>query len=293
MKTNSQTICLHHNDADGRASAAVVRYALGKDVLLYEMDYGTNRVPWNAIEAAAKVIMLDFSLPPDDMKQIAACTHFVWIDHHISALEQMAGIADKWDGLRSNDEAACVLTWQYFFPDKAVPRALVLIGDRDIWRWKEKDTGAFNEGLFHLNTHADNDELWRPLLENDAQKLHEITEKGACLREARLKQIRRMVSHYGYEVTFEGFRTLAINTPGNGDVGQTIRDLGYEIAYCYIDQMNQGQLYTSVTLFSAVTDVSKIARKYGGGGHAGAAGFSFPRANTPFPHNAIIEWFPS
>lgn len=38
-------VCLHHNDADGRASAAIVRYALGDDVLCYEMDYDGSIVP--------------------------------------------------------------------------------------------------------------------------------------------------------------------------------------------------------------------------------------------------------
>ena len=286
----SQIICLHHNDADGRASGAVVRYALGKDVLLYEMDYGASPIPWNAIETASQVIIVDFSLTVEEMKRIHACTDIVWIDHHISAMKQMQGIADSWKGIRNNEEAACVLTWRYFFPDKPVPQALILIGDRDIWRWAEKDTGAFNEGLFHLNTHADNDELWRPLLENNQELLSQIIHDGARLREARLGQIKRMVSHYGFEVLFEGFRTMAINAPGNGDIGQHIRDLGYEVAYCYVDQMNHNKLITSVTLFSAVTDVSKIALKYGGGGHAGAAGFSFPRGNTPFPPKASVEW---
>ena len=291
MNRITQTICLHHNDADGRASAAVVRYALGNEVVFYEMDYGSHTVPWNAIETANQVIMVDFSLPVEDMKRIAAYTDFTWIDHHVSALKAMAGIADSWKGIRDLNEAACVLSWRYFFPDKPVPRALVLIGDRDIWRWAEEDTGAFNESLFHMNTRVTNDKLWRPLLENDPSLLKKIITEGTQLRNAHLNQIRRMVSHYGFEVEFEGYKTLAINTPGNGDVGQKIRDLGYEVAYCYIDQMQQGQLITSVTLFSAVTDVSKIAQKYGGGGHAGAAGFSFPRGKSPFPHNARVEWF--
>jgi len=36
------TLCIYHNDADGRASAAIVRRALGHDVTLYEMKYGDS-----------------------------------------------------------------------------------------------------------------------------------------------------------------------------------------------------------------------------------------------------------
>jgi len=37
-------------------------------------------------------------------------------------------------------------------------------------------------------------------------------------------------------------------------------------------------------------DVSVIAKRYGGGGHAGAAGFSFLRGATPFPPSSQVEW---
>ena len=285
-------ICFHHNDADGRASGAIVRYALGQEVLLVESDYVGGVIPWNMVEHAQKVIVVDFSFPLPEMQRLAEGRELIWIDHHKSAIAEMGAAAGAWPGIRDLSEAACVLTWKFFFPNKPVPQAVVLIGDRDIWRWAEADTGAFNEGLYMLNTQADNDSLWIPLLENDRQTLTTIISEGRRLREARLKNIERMVQHYGFEVGFEGHRTLAINTRGNGDLGQRGRDLGYEIVYCYSDQMQDGKLYTSVTLFSDQVDVSVIASKYGGGGHAGAAGFSFLRQGTPFPEESVVTWLP-
>ena len=284
------TVCLHHNDADGRASGAIVRYALGDDVLFYEMDYDGSVVPWNVIETARRVVVVDFSLPKADMLRAAEGRDFIWIDHHKSALDEMADVAGHWQGIQDLNEAACVLTWRYFFPQKPVPRAITLIGDRDIWRWAEPETGAFTEGLFHRDTHIENWELWQALLEDDQTLLQEIITEGARLREIRLKQIENQVGLYGFEVEFEGFRTLAVNLRGNGDIGQRIRDLGYEVGYCYIDRLENGRLTTAVTLFSAQTDVSMIARRFGGGGHPGAAGFSFPRGATPFPPEARVIW---
>ena len=227
-------LCLHHNDADGRASAAIVRRALGADVEFYEIDFG-EPVPWDLIEQADQVVMVDFSLPPVEMQRLVNATEFIWIDHHISALESMAGIADDWPGAREIDEAGCVLTWKYFFPNKPVPRAIVLIGDRDIWRWAEQDTGAFDEGLYQQDTRPENDELWQPLLDDDRQLLQELIGDGEILRKARLLDIRRTVQKYGFEVTFEGYRTLAINTRSSGEMGEVIRRQGYQIAYCYVD----------------------------------------------------------
>ena len=45
---------------------------------------------------------------------------------------------------------------------------------------------------------------------------------------------------------------------------------------------------TYVTLYSDTVDVSQVAQKFGGGGHAGAAGFHFPRGDSPFPPDASV-----
>jgi nanoRNase/pAp phosphatase (c-di-AMP/oligoRNAs hydrolase) len=50
-----------------------------------------------------------------------------------------------------------------------------------------------------------------------------------------------------------------------------------------VEVVRNGQLQTMVTLYSDQVDVSEISLKYGGGGHRGAAGFQFVRADRPFP----------
>jgi oligoribonuclease NrnB/cAMP/cGMP phosphodiesterase (DHH superfamily) len=285
-----QAICFHHNDPDGRASGAIARYALGHELLLVESDYDEQPLPWDQIATADQVYVLDFSFPIAEMQKMAAGREFTWIDHHKSALAELNGVADDWPGIRDLSEAACVLTWKYFFPQRPVPRAIILIGDRDIWRWAEADTGAFTEGLHVRDTHAENDALWVPLLEGDPETIKLITDEGIRLLEIRLSEINKQIEQLGFEVQFEGQRTLVINVPGNGDLGQRGRDLGYEIIYCYEDRIQAGQITTSVTLFSRQVDVSVIARRYGGGGHAHAAGFSFSRSTTPFPPDADVKW---
>jgi oligoribonuclease NrnB/cAMP/cGMP phosphodiesterase (DHH superfamily) len=286
----TKTICFHHNDEDGRASGAIVRYALHKNVELFETDYDGKPIPWGELDKYDQIVIVDFSFPLEDMQKMANGRTFTWIDHHKSALTEMEEISRNWDGLRDISEAACVLTWRYFFPNVKTPRAITLIGDRDIWRWAEKDTGAFTEGIHAQDTRAENDALWVPLLEDDPELMNEIISEGKRLREIRLASINILVERLGFEVLFEGHRTLAINVNGNGDYGQRGRDLGYEIVYCYQDQMQNGELFTSVTMFSKKADVSLIARKYGGGGHENAAGFSFSRGSSPFPPKADVKW---
>jgi len=288
-KEENKTLCLHHNDADGRASAAIVRRALGNDVWLTEMDYGVS-LPLDRVLLSDHIIIVDFSLPKNEMENLAAYHHLTWIDHHKSSLEEMVGISEDWPGVRDTAEAACVLTWRYYFPNIPVPKAITLIGDRDIWRWAEADTGAFNEGLYQLDNRPFNDNLWHPLLEGENGTITKIIENGKVLREARLKNINRTLHRRGFPVTLDGHRTLAINHNGSGDIGQQVRNMGFEIAYCYIDNLQNGELITFVTLYSSEIDVSKIAQRFGGGGHSGAAGFHFKRGTSPFPGGINVEF---
>jgi oligoribonuclease NrnB/cAMP/cGMP phosphodiesterase (DHH superfamily) len=286
----TKSICFHHNDLDGHASGAIVRYALGDAVTLIESDYDGTPIPWDLVEGAEQVIVTDFSFPVADMQRLAKGRELVWIDHHKSAIAEFAGIADRWPGIRDVSEAACVLTWKYFFPQRPVPKAVILVGDRDSWRWAEKDTGPFNESLYNRDHDADNDTFWKPLLEDDPSTLEKMIGEGVWLRQINLRHVDRMMEARSFEVRFEGYRTLAVNTRGNGDVGHYGRDRGYEIVYTYVDEMQVGGLTTVVTLYSDQVDVSVIATRYGGGGHAGAAGFSFLRGATPFPPGSQVEW---
>ena len=283
------TLCIYHNDADGRASAAIVRRALGKDLNLCEMKYGDS-LPLEEVLVSDHIIIVDFSLSREDMDRLSGYHKITWIDHHKTAIEELADISQPWPGIRDIGEAACVLTWNYFFPETEVPLSVKLVGDRDIWRWDHQDTGAFNEGLYQLNTNPRNDRLWKPLLDDDRTLLNEIVEHGRSLREARLKAIQSSTARYGYAVNFEGYRTLAINMRGSGDLGEHIRNHGYEIAYCYIDNILDGELYTFVSLYSDEVDVAEIAHRFGGGGHAGASGFHFKRSTSPFPPGAKFDF---
>jgi oligoribonuclease NrnB/cAMP/cGMP phosphodiesterase (DHH superfamily) len=250
------------------------------------MDYG-DPVPWTAIEAVDKVILVDFSLPLDDMLRIDSMAELIWIDHHKTSLETLKRL-DQVAGLRRVEDAACVLTWQTFFPTRPIPDAVKYIGDRDTWRFDFEQTAAFCEGLYQEETNPSNDDLWSALLEGEPDLINRLRERGHILHGARLKSIERGIHRSAFEVTFEGFRTLAINLRGSGEIGEYIRKKGYEIGYCYYEAEQDGNLTTFVTLYSDQVDVSEIARRFGGGGHEGAAGFSLEREGSPFPETAQV-----
>ena len=285
------TLCLYHDDPDGCCAAAIVRRMLGSAAILHPLEIG-DAIPWEAVETSDQVVLLDYSLPVEDMRRLGAGRRMVWIDHHKTALaglsEAMADVA----GERSVEAAACVLAWRTFYPGHSLPLAVELVGDRDIWQMAHPETRAFCEGLYQEDFQPANDGLWQPLLDDDRTLLRRLVDRGQMLYAARLKSIADVVARCGFAASFDGHRTLAVNHPGNGDMGEYIRRAGYELAYCYVEVVRRGQLQTVVTLYSDQIDVSEIAHRYGGGGHRGAAGFQFLRAGHPFPESAGVSLAP-
>ncbi len=284
-RTFDHGVCLYHNDPDGQCSAAIVRRALGPEMALYALEIG-DQLPWGALDGADLVVIVDYSLPLEDMDRIRAHAQLIWVDHHVTALDQLGEALSDVPGKRTVEEAGCVLTWMSFFPDQPIPKAVVYIGDRDIWRHAHPETRPFGEGFYQLDADPVNDELWVRLLDNDQTLVDRLIADGEILYAARLNQIHQAIQVYGFEVEFEGHRTLAINDRGTGDMGEAIRQSGFELAYCYVEAVRSGRRQTFVTLYSADVDVSVIARKYGGGGHRGAAGFAFERPGQPFPEGS-------
>ncbi len=280
------TICLYHDDPDGCCAAAIVRRALGGKPVLYPLEIG-DALPWDSIEKHEQVVLVDYSLPLEDMQRLRAGRKLVWVDHHKTSLARLGEAMADVPGERSLEAAACVLTWRTFFPGDPIPQAVALIGDRDIWEMAYPETRVFSEGLFQEQIEPANDRLWGPLLDDDEDRVRQLIERGRVLYDARLKSIKDVVSHYGFVTSFEGHRTMVVNHRGNGDMGEYIRKAGYELAYCYVEVVRSGHLQTVVTLYSDQIDVSEIARKFGGGGHRGAAGFQFTRMDRPFPPGGI------
>ena len=101
----TKSICFHHNDPDGHASGAIVKYVLGDSVALIESEYDSMPIPWDQVEQAEQVIVTDFSFSVDEMKRLADGRELIWIDHHKSAMAELAEIADNWPGIRDISEA--------------------------------------------------------------------------------------------------------------------------------------------------------------------------------------------
>lgn len=262
-------ICYHHNDLDGRCAAAIVlkRYP---NCRMREINYSDNPVFLEEVKENEIVFIVDFSFIPEKMNELFQLTiNVIWIDHHKTAKDYGYDL----DGLRdfTGKNSGCELTWECLFPDESMPEAVRLLGDYDCWRFDTKEkTIAFQLGL-HVEITTPDSEIWARLLTSDTWTLANIHNKGCVILSYKDKVSERRLTK-GYSVTFEGFKCFVIN-------GSVINSSAFELLKnkndydFFISWIFDGYNYIVSMRSQKEIDVGEIAKKYGGGGHKGAAGF--------------------
>ncbi len=218
-----------------------------------------------------EVYCIDFTPRPKEvMEKIAKeSSRLVCIDHHISA-EPLLPLAHE--SIFSIEHSGAVLAWQYFHPKQSVPELLKYIEDTDIWKFKlphSKEMSAYI-ALYDFDF-----KVWEKL----AREFEGALSRKRILKEgtAVLRYKEKVVEELGgkaREVKFEGRKVLAANSP----ILQS--ELGHALAlkhppFAIVWREQEGMISVSLRSDGNV-DVSKIAAKYGGGGHKAAAGFNIP-----------------
>lgn len=171
-------VCYHHSDADGMASAAVVQAPRNLRVG-YQTKLNNSSILTECNNK--RVLITDFSFPEDTMKFFHQVSkELIWIDHHEDS-KHLKSLNLK--GIHDTSKAGCLLTWEYFNPDKEPPDAIRFVNDYDLWQFKYEETKAYCAALaltpgFMVPT----SELWQKLLsDNDLTLL--LVDKGKAILE--------------------------------------------------------------------------------------------------------------
>lgn len=223
-----------------------------------------------------EVYIVDFSFNEPIMKKILKENKKVFaLDHHISA-EKTTKMAHEY--VYALNHSGAVLAWSHFFPKRKVPALLQHIEDTDIWKFTVPNTRE----IMSFMELADYDfKIWDKIardLENPKKKKEYIA-KGALLLFYAKKIIDRLVLKAA-PVKFAGYKTLAVNSPIlQSEIGHALTKKLPPIGIVWSEK--EGGIRVSLRSNGKV-DVSKIAVKYGGGGHKAAAGFSLP-VDKKFP----------
>lgn len=263
----------HSDDLDGWSSSAIVnKKHKNDDIEFYGYNYEDDI---KLVKGYDIVYMVDCSTTSENMKfLINNNKKFVWIDHHEKKIWQVIeDINDDILGLRdkTNQHSACVLTWKYLYKNKPVPTILKYIEDVDLWKWEMKNTDEITTSL-DLDCKTERDMLEK-YLDNDVWNsvINIIIENGIKYINMRKQQIKQIMKNVVF-VSWEGFRTAVVNTPiHKSHTGDAILKKYMNINIVLIWSYNKDTV--SCSLRSSDVDVSKIADKYGGGGHRLASGF--------------------
>ncbi len=264
-------ICIYHNDLDGRCAAAIVERRMGKEINFIEAGYDKVFDFKKSVCPGESVIIVDFSLKPEVMDELLEVTSDVtWIDHHVTAkgypYQYIRGLRDFDDKSMSG----CELAWMYYYPGIKMPDAIRLIGDYDKWALKyQPHCFQFYEGM-KLIKHDPWESIWKDLIEDvNMKRTLEIVEAGKMAILYRDNYCNDLCRSFGYETEIDGIKAYACNQFMFGSKGFGHRFDQYPLCLAYV---HNGKKFT-VSLYSAQVDVSEIAKRYGGGGHRGAAGF--------------------
>lgn len=295
------TVIYHKADYDGICSREAAKHFLkngyDEEVEYIGWDFTDDPLPNPKL---GLIYVLDlpvdrvFGLDFNSERWLDLKCRLVWIDHHNSSINSHP---TDIEGYRIDGVAACRLTWQFFYhwvapaglipsyarkplPDKQAfldreveePFALTLAGEYDIWDHRGDGDLEFQ---FGLDAQAKIDWDWL-FDDREREYVDRILDAGKSAMQCYAKRDGDIMRERSFLQDFEGMRFLALNTPrcnSNTFKARDIPSTGHDALMAFFWNGKDWNFSLYHAAHRRDIDLSKIAVKYGGGGHKGACGF--------------------
>ena len=309
-----KSICVYHaTDSDGVVGASVVLsyiYSVNPEKDRDDIIFlGGNHKPsdnkiiiekiMKCLDAEETVIyIVDYSFPPEVFQKICShknCSFIGFFDHHISAIKayqefhfddsELSRKFKVYDsflhkniycGLKKNI-SGCKIAFQSLNSVKLSSRLIDLVSIFDTWDKESpdwKDALSLNMGLQKYVKEKKIEFLSEKIGDDDF--VRNTISKGSIIQEYIDAKNADYAERASFDLHFEGLLFRAINaTPGGSFVVQTEATEKHDglLQFSYIKNAWSVSLYQNAKC-AKEHDLSIIATKYGGGGHAGACGFT-------------------
>lgn len=267
---SEKVVVIYHRDCfDGTAAAWVAwKYFAPRnvDVIFYPENYGND--PPYAMCAGLKTYILDFSYPRQKLiklKFIAA--DLLVLDHHKTAEEDLRGLPYT---IFDMNRSGAGLAWDWFFAGKPRNWLVDTIEDRDLWRFAYPESRALMAWVATIPMTVD---AYDALSHGDPQTLRMHGE--AILRyiekygkKASEHALFKMIGGSIFPVMNMSYQNCSDHLNAFIENSNGLHD---RAASFFLTKDNRWQFsLRSVGDF----DVAEIAKKFGGGGHKNAAGFT-------------------
>lgn len=284
MPTKDIVVIYHKRCPDGFGAAYAAWKKFGDAADYIPASYGD--APPEGL-TGKEVYILDFFYDEhlDEMQQLAKDAKLlVVLDHHASSQTYVEALPHH---VFDNNRSGATIAWSYFHPEAPTPRLLQYLEDGDLYRFALPEThDIFTCLIIEPYDFARWDEM--------VEQLESDTARAAFLTKARAydefyEKLCAIAVEAAKEVHFEGYTCLFANSLPSITMRSHIGNLLYRKLppIALVVSAHPDGFGVSIRSDGSV-DVSKIAQKYGGGGHAGSGGFFIP-AGHPLPWTEITE----
>lgn len=287
--------CFYHNDLDGRCAGAIVSHFTGNSNSedFIEVDYNCV-LPIDNIKRNEEVYFVDYSFTKERFTEfiVPLCNDIgakvIWIDHHATSMPlKTIAVSMGITTLLSVRHSGAWLTWKYFqtlrenYQEFLVPFFVRLVDDYDRWMYNYPVTGCFKFGMDSVD-HGALDEIWADFfndlilfkeykIEKGRSSISNIIKKGEIIKGYVDASNLAYRDSFAYESEFEGYKCLVVNQKTNSLIfGDKMDKYQICIVWAYDGKRYQYSLFST----DKSVNCAKLAEKYSGGGHPGAAGFT-------------------
>ena len=228
------------------------------------------------------IFLVDFCYPKEIMTDLARVAESITVlDHHEDASE----VVRAFQGVYDADRSGATIAWGYFHPGTPVPLLMKYIEDGDLYRYSLPET---RDIFSYIEVYPYGFQKWDEL----AQALEETKTREALLEKARVyseyfKLLGDGCVANAKLVDFEGYQCYFANSHPSMTMKSYV---GKELAsklppLALVVSAHPDGFGVSIRGDGSV-DVSKIAEKFGGGGHPKSSGFFIP-FGTPVPWEEV------
>ena len=279
-----QYVLYHRKCPDGFSAAFIVwlYYHINPslksvgDKIKY-LAYQPNNYKFPSKLANKNVLMVDINYPKQIIDKLRTkVKNLLIIDHHKTYFQEHQG---QFYMIQDMNYAASYLTWKVFFPSQIEPKFIKYIQDHDLFIHRFNNSIPFNLTLmmkYKLNSSKDFPS-WKKMLQN--KEIEKMVENGKKYQEYQQhlldkNSIRIHKQKWGqYNIGVVNFEVIGLTSEFGNYLCDINPNLDFTVlwSYHYNDKNNRVSLRSR----KSNIDLSIIANKFGGGGHQGAASFTW------------------
>jgi len=305
-------VIYHANCADGFTAAWAVRQAMecdfhpgvhgepppavtGRDVILVDFSYPRSQLV-DMAQVARSILVLDhhktaeaelragevkvgtvgeIGLKSAKIARIDQHESFNWDWRRVQGFaERDRSYSDRPHAviyaLFDMDRSGAGIAWDFFHPGAPRPELIDHVEDRDLWRFALPGTREIQAAVFSYPYEFD---VWDLLMFTPMETLRA---QGVAIERKHHKDVAELVKVAKRQMVIGHYDVPVASLPYTlaSDAGHLMAK-GQPFAACYYDK-DGGRVFSLRSTDQGV-DVSEVAKLYGGGGHARAAGFTVPR----------------